>query len=313
MQDKLSSIKNVRELNISITAYRALLILSLLLEKPLTKEEIVNVLKNDFITSNSYSHDTIRVTLNTLKAVGCMISRPTSKNNYKYILLSHPFGFDLTPEQVKCLSLIRENIVKLGDWQLVLSINDLYQKIAAITKNPCYIEIINNAKPMIEINKEILKSLVEYAQNKNRLLIQYKSVEQGIQELEIIPDKIFYESDKLYLWCYLYKYDSYSYLRVDRIKAIKKSSDLAHIIKKESYKAVYSIKGDAISTFKLQDNEKIIETTPQYILIEAEVVNEFKFIQRLLLFGADFKLLNPSRLKEKLISKLESVKQGYLL
>ena len=115
---------NASELNISLTAYRALLVLGLLMDRPMSREEIVNIFKCNNITSKSSSLDTVRVTINTLKAAGCTISRPTSKNNYKYVLLYHPFRIDISDEQIDCLNKIRNNLVQLSDWKLILDIND---------------------------------------------------------------------------------------------------------------------------------------------------------------------------------------------
>lgn len=311
MQDRIAFRKDARELNISITAYRALLILSLLLEKPLSRREIEKALKNDIITSKSFSLDTIRVTLNTLKAVGCVISRPTLKNNYKYILCSHPFGFELTQEQVKCLALIRHNLVNIGDWQLILDINELYKKICSTTKNIYYIESMNNSEPMFDINKELLKAILKCSANKNKMTIEYTSPENGIENLDIIADKVIYESNNLYICCYSFKYNEYTCLRVDKIKSVKEVSLHSHIIEKKEYTAVYKVKGDSVSTYKLIEGEKIIEKTQNYILVEAKVTNEFKFTQRLLSFGQDFLLKSPNELKEKLINKLHLIKHGY--
>lgn len=311
MQDRISLSRTARDLNISITAYRALLILSLLLEKPLTRIEIEKFLKEDPITSKSYSLDTIRVTLNTLKSVGCIISRPTSKNNYKYILFSHPFGLELSQEQLKCLDTIRQNLVNLNDWQIVLNVNELYKKIFSVSKNIYGFDIINDTEPMSDINKELLKKIIKYAENKNKITIEYASPEQGIEKLDIIADKIIYEADKLYICCYSFKYNEYSYLRIDKIKSIKNLSSQSHIIQKNAYSALYMIKGDSVATYKLAEGEKILERTKDYIFVEAKVINEFKFVQRLFSFGSDFILKSPDELKVKLMAKLNLVRQGY--
>lgn len=313
MQDKVSLNKSARELNISITAYRALLILSFLLEKPLTRVEIEKILKEDIITSKSYSLDTIRVTLNTLKLAGCMISRPTSKNNFKYILFSHPFGFELTQEQVKCLASLRQNIVNLGDWQLVLGVNELYKKICSATRNINCLEIISDSEPMVDINKELLKVFIKCSANKNKITLEYVSPEYGVENLDVIADKIIYETNHLYICCYSFKYNEYSYLRIDKIKSVKNIYTQSHIIEKKEIKAIYMIKGDSVSAYKPVDGEKIIEKEQDYILVEAEVANEFKFIQRLLSFGQDFILKSPDELKQKLIAKLDLIRQGYLV
>lgn len=313
MKKANSLINDINELNISLTAYRALLVLGLLMENPLSREEIANIFRENKITSKSFSLDTVRVTINTLKASGCRISRPTMKNKYKYSLLFHPFRIEFSDSQLDCLNEIRNNLVQLGDWQLILTINDFYRKIISKTQNESKMEIIQNAEPLYEVDKSILNTIVEGSVKNKELLIEYHSSQNGIEELRVISDRVFYEDGKLYLWCYSYKYDTYSYLRIDKIKAIKSISLHSKVINNTSYIARYFIKGDSMLVFNPAQNERIIEKTDKKILVEADVLNEFKFIQRLLLLGADFSLVSPDSLKKKLISKLKSIKQGYIL
>jgi predicted DNA-binding transcriptional regulator YafY len=49
------------------------------------------------------------------------------------------------------------------------------------------------------------------------------------------------------------------------------------------------------------------------IMVEAEVLNEFKLIQRLFMLGTDFDIISPYSLKRQVISKLKTIKQGYKL
>ncbi len=301
------------EMNISLTAYRSLLVLGLLMEKPMSRDEIANVFKCNHITSKSFSLDTVRVTINTLKAAGCVISRPTCKNEYKYVLLSHPFRIEISDEQIDCLNQIRKNLSQIGDWQLVLSINDFYNNVVAKTQNESKIELIKNAELLIEIDKTVLKTLSAKSIKNKELIVKYDSPEFGEEELKIIADKIFYEEGKLYLWCYSHKYDSFSYLRVDKIKEVSVVSIASKAIKREEYTVVYKIKGDSFQIFKPEPTERIIERNGSYLVIEALVYNEFKLIQRLLSFGADFYLISPDSLKSKIISKLKTIKQGYVL
>ncbi len=304
---------NVNDLNISLTAYRALLVLGMLMEKPMTRDEIASVFQSNHLICKSSSLDTVRVTINTLKAAGCMISRPTSKNDYKYILLSHPFRIEISDEQIEAMNQIRNNLVQLGDWQLILDINAFYNSVVSKTQNYAKMELVKNAEPLLEIDKTILKNLSDKSVKSREIVIDYDSPEFGLEELKIIGDRIFYEDGKLYLWCYSYKYNSYSYIRVDKIKAIKSISMISKSIDKDSYTAIYKLRGDSISTFSLEHNEHILEEKDSEILVEADVLNEFKFIQRLLSFGIDFEIITPDSLKTKLISKLNSVKQGYYL
>ena len=81
--------------------------------------------------------------------------------------------------------------------------------------------------------------------------------------------------------------------------------------KNSSYKVVYELLGNSKNIFKIQKNEEIISRNTNSIKIEALVDNEFLFIQRLLLFGTDFKIISPDFFREKLIDKIKLIQKGY--
>ena len=79
------------ELNqISLTGMRALILVGLLIKAPRSLEEIKETFINYNIMEKSHSNDIIRIDLNTLRAMGCEISRASIKTNYKYVLTKHP-------------------------------------------------------------------------------------------------------------------------------------------------------------------------------------------------------------------------------
>ena len=84
---------------ISLTGYRTLFVLRLLLEKSRTIDELVEILSHNELASKSISKDTIRLTINTLKNAGCNIKRPCKTNGYKYEILSHPFTLYISKEE----------------------------------------------------------------------------------------------------------------------------------------------------------------------------------------------------------------------
>ena len=95
---------------ISLTGVRAIVILALLNIKPSTFEEIKEFLIESNIVTREYSIDTIRIDLNTLKYIGCDISKATKRTDNKYILRSHPFQLQLSPEEVNTLAKIYKHI-----------------------------------------------------------------------------------------------------------------------------------------------------------------------------------------------------------
>lgn len=302
---------NIIESNISVTAYRALLVLGLLMTRPYSRDEIVKVLKNNPITSRSFSLDTVRVTINTLKASGCMISRPTPKNNYCYTLISHPFGFGISKPQAECLNFVRKNLVNLEDWRLILAINDFYNRIAGKTNDLEIIQLFKNAEPLSDVKKDVLKVLSKETLKGKEVTISYESSNYGLEDLVIIPDKIFYENSKLYLWCFIKKYNDCTYLRFDKIKEVKVVGVEPQVVEKKVYQAFYKIGGDSALTYRPMQNEFDFNRNEDLIEVNVEVENEFKFVQRLLSFGADLIDVKPVSLKKKILFKLEKLLKEY--
>ena len=77
---------------ISLTGYRLLLLLKTLLDGDKTVGELISVLSENEVTKKSISKDTVRLAVSTLKKAGCEIIRPTKANDYHYQLKSQPFS-----------------------------------------------------------------------------------------------------------------------------------------------------------------------------------------------------------------------------
>jgi hypothetical protein len=89
--------------SLNSTAYRIYRILEWLVEKPLTLTEINLKFKADPLIGKVVSSDSILLYMNTLKAIGCEIQRPSPKNSFHYMLLYHPFGMTLTEQHIQLL------------------------------------------------------------------------------------------------------------------------------------------------------------------------------------------------------------------
>ena len=183
--------------------------------------------------------------------------------------------------------------------------------MTSLTLNEEQIDYVNNTQPLKKINKKILNEIANPQIIGKKVQIRYLSPNFGEEDIEVIPQKITYESGKIYLRCYIFKYKTNSLLNVERILKIN-SIDMFNIYNKNSsYKVVYELCGNSKNIFKVQKNEKIISGNTNSIKVEALVDNEFLFIQRLLLFGTDFKIISPDFFREKLIDKIKLIQKGY--
>lgn len=303
--------------NISITAFRIISILNMLLKEPLSEDDLNRKLQENIEGSRNLSKDTICIYINTLRAIGCEISRPTKNNGYKYILKTHSFKLDLSQEEINSLVEVRKYISTLGDWKLAIEVDDLFNQILDIitpeSKN-AFLALKNIALCReIDIEKVLptLDSLEKYCDKNRDILIVYNSPKSGEKEIYVKAEKLTLESGAFYLWGYNYELNETVYLRVDRIKSVNPVS--INKIKKNNHRVEvkYKLTGAAALSFVPSDDEKVVEKTDSYTLVSAKVINKFKFIQDILSYGADCTIVSPENMKKEIILKLKAMAKTY--
>lgn len=307
------------ENNISKTGYRALWVLFKLLESPKSRDELINLFLDDEILTSDCSKDTITITINTLKKAGCVISRPTNKTNHKYVIKQHPFNVCFTREQVDALQSLREYIISFNDLKLLIYLNKLYFKIAHLAPDEESKDTLLYKHPLKNINFNILNELIIYSKIKKQTNICYKSPEHGEENLDFFPEYLTFENKKVNVWGFCPKYNSFSFLRVDRIhrvnlvtfstvNSIQKSSIDFEII-------VYKLKGNSAEFFEADENDKVfnqIDSKGFSLLVETKSNNKFKFYQKILSYGTDCKIVAPESAKHEFSNILKKMKAGYL-
>lgn len=296
---------------ISITGYRTLLFLKLLSEKSFSIDELADILKADKVTSKSTSKDTIRLTINTLKLAGCQFNRPKKTNNYKYLILKHPFHWNISDEEASHLILLRDRFCNSITPEEVVILNEVYEKLISLSANNDYIQKVYESKPLNNLNIDLWKELSKPGIKGKKINITYFSPKYGNESLDVIPHRVSYENSKVYLWCYIFKYEKISILNVERILKINSVSMEQESKVENCYEVEYKLTGNSLLSYKPENYEEIIEQANDYITVKAKVSNEFWFIQRLLLFGSDFKIISPDTFREKLIQKIKQIRKWY--
>lgn len=303
--------ENSKKTWISITGYRILIVLKSLIEKDRSVEELIEILANNSITAKAVSKDTIRLTIKTLKAAGCIFDKPSTANGYKYHLIYHPFALKLTDNEFKVLLQLREKLAENLPFDTVLDINALYKKISMIISDKEQQQTIEDTKPLKDVNETVLYQISNPKLEGKRVQIKYFSPKNGLEDIDIIPQRISYENGKIYLWCYIFKYNTNSMLNIEKIKKISNVNISEDFKVPDYYEVIYKISGNAFQTFEPKEYEQIIKKDEKSMIIKANVANEFWFIQRILLFGCDFNIISPDFFKEKLINKLKLIRKGY--
>ncbi len=296
--------------NISLTAYRAIKILKLLMEKPSTSAEIIEMLKQDEITMRSVSDDTLRVTINSLKAVGCKITRPCPTNNYQYNLLLHPFKVKFNSAEIAILAQIRQYFLDNSKWKTVIELNRFYDLIFAPHCDEENLNLLNKDRPFRKVKPEILQIFYEEKPVKKELVMTYATSSKKVEKINISAEQIFCEAGKLYVIGWYYKRNSFSYFNAEKILEIH-SILPKRDIEKKSIKVIYKVLEEEAAIFKCNSDERIIKQCENEIIVECLATSEFKIIQRLLSFGSDFELMEPTYLRDCLLEKLSKIRARY--
>lgn len=305
-----------KEATISKTGYRALFLLRLLMEGSKTRDEIAEAFSKDPLIAKDLSKDTVTNTVNALRLAGCVITRPNMRTEFKYILTEHPFSIRISKSQVAYLQELRKGVISFCDWQLIDGVNKFYNKICCFVQDDKAREQLKSNHPLKKIDQKVLTDLVRYAKSKKTVNLVYNSAKNGMETLSFIPDFIQFESDKLYVWGYSFKYDNIGYLRIDKIKSVDiiDFSDNSEILDKyfsKITKVTYKLIGESALMFMENRQEKILRKITNGLLIEANVYSEFNFIQKLLSYGADCTIIGPTDFKVKFINIIKELRAGY--
>lgn len=293
----------------SLTGYRTLVILGLLMNSPKSNDEINDYFLNHQYIQEKFSNDTLRIYINSLRAIGCEITRADKSNNQKYELISHPFDYDIPKSQLNAISKLYKSVYEKIDLDEVLSMENFFQKLLSLVKNADTKTFLSNFYFFKHIDKNILRDLLTHCKNKNQIIFLYNSPKSGPKEIEIIADKLSFKSEKLYLWGQNLTHKEYSYFAVERILkilSIKLSKDNKEF---PSIKVIYELKNQ--NDYILKPDENLIEKKEDSLIIEANSKNEFNLMQRILYMADDCKILEPESFKNKLLNKLKSMEKSY--
>ena len=296
---------------ISTTGYRIFIELKSLLESPKTADELIEIIKNNSFLGKKISKDTVRFDINTLKAAGCSISKPSKNNGYKYQLIYHPFKLNISAQELDIFFELRENLCADISVNEVFILNDLYDKIIALTFDNNLIEETANTRILSDIDRNLFMELSNPKLTGKKVQIKYKSPKYDYEDVDVVPIKIVYENKKVYLCAYNYKYKANSLFEMSKIKNINFVSFSNEDILSPVFNVLYAVNNEAVNDFELKSYEKIIERYDNKIVIEAAVSNEFMFIQRLLLLGRNFYIIKPDTFRKKLIEKIKSIQKRY--
>ena len=297
----------------SFSGFKSLLIFSMLVEGPKTYEEIIENIENNEYLKETISKDTIRIYMNSLKKVGCDIKKIYEGRTVKYYISSHPFELKITDAQADSIIKIYKAIsgsIELGDFILL---QNFFDKISEHITNEKLKLQIKNLSPISNLNSSLIKELAKYTKDKTEITILYNAKNsKKKKEITILPDKMHINNHKLYITGYNSEYQNYGEFPVNNIIKIVSVNIDSPKLEIPGLTVTYKYLKTDNTNFEILNNEKIIEETNDYLIIEIFSKNKFEITQRILSFTNKCIVLSPDNYKNEIISCLLKMKEGYI-
>lgn len=295
----------------SFTGFKALILFTLLMESPKSYDEICDYFLNHQYLKEKISVDTLRVYITSLKRVGCEVKRERIDKVSKYSIVAHPFELTLTDEQIQSVIKVYKNVVKNVKLSELIMLEKFFDKLSGFIKNTEFLEAYSKASAFKDTDINLVESLYDCCDKNEQIVIVYNSPNSGTKEIEIIADKLEYVNNKLYLYGTGFEYMQYGSFLVSRIQEIKEIRKVKTIpINIKELKVGYELRNNELN-LQLDDNEKIIQTNKDNVVIEITSSNEFLLRQKLLSYGPDCKILYPEEFRKDFVTRLETMKAGY--
>ena len=296
---------------ISLTGIRSLVLLGLLIQAPRSLEEIRSAFMEYNIMEDSNSDDILRIDLNTLKTMGCEISRADHRTNNKFVLLDHPFKIDVTEDEFKILKRAFNKIKENADVAVLMQYDELFKKISEFVSDKTIKEEFLGLSAFKNYSPEIVKEL-RFACKKNYevKLIYKEPLQKKEIEKEIIAEKLGIKNDKLYLYGIDKNTKGSVYLNIKRILKILSQKDNEDNLSSKPVTVKFFVKEFGYSG--LDDCETIISgDISEGFVIEGKYHNEFYATQRILSFGSKCTVIEPANFKDRIVEVLKRMRDVY--
>jgi predicted DNA-binding transcriptional regulator YafY len=299
------------ELNqISLTGIRAIVLAGLLIMAPRSLDEIRKAFVDLQIMEDENSDDILRIDLNTLKHMGCEISRSSAKTNFKYVLSKHPFSFTITDGELKALKKMYAKVAENASLDMLIAYDELFKKIAAYVCDTDTKEAFLGISELRYFNSQDIKELLlDCKQERTIELLYQKPASKNPERKEVVAQKLVFQNNKMYLYAYDLEKQESVVLNYKRIKSILSRKLKKDGVEMKPVEVTFNL--DGFLSKNLQENETILSSSGKKFTIKGRYHNEFLATQRILSFGSKCTVTEPVEFKNVIISKLKEMRKNY--
>lgn len=295
---------------VSLTGMRALVLMGLLIVKPRSLEEIREEFINLRIMEKSHSNDILRIDLNTIRIMGCEVSRACKKTNFKYVLTKHPFELKVAEEEIETLKNVYNFATQKADLRTIMEYDELLKKIAFHICDDESKEALLGVSALRYYDIKMIKDLIVDCKHNTTLDLMYKKPTNmnDVRKI-VVAQELVYKNDKIYLYGYDLNKQESIVLHLRRITAIRARKLEKQNIESNQFKIRFVVKN--ILPEELEGNEDIVNSSVDGYVVEGAYHNEFLATQRVLSLGSRCVVLEPVEFKNSVINKIKEMRKNY--
>jgi predicted DNA-binding transcriptional regulator YafY len=314
------------------TAYRIFKLLQWLIGSPLSLDELNARFRADPRIGRGVSSDSVWLYVNTLKALGCRVRRPSPRNGFCYEMISHPFGLTLSEERQETLAMAKAHAQRSFSHQDMLVLDRLLKKIirhSNVSSPQDSIDVLFRQSRSFDMEaiREHIRVLEDGLAEEALFRVRYRSPLQGEESFVFLPELLYYEQGVVYVRGDRSDLPGPSSLRVDRIAALQELESEAvrmairerRLHKIEVRLRLFVPEPESWPGLGLDkrhgvygENRIYVNRTGRLFVETLLQVRDFFYLQqRLLAGGHAFQILSPEGFRDSVRQTLESMLRFY--
>ena len=313
------------------TAYRIFKLLEWLIDSPLTVEALNQRFINDPGIGKAVSSDSVWLYINTLKALGCVIRRPSLRNGFAYEMLSHPFNLTIDETQLETLAQAKIVAQRHFAHPEMLALDSLLRKLVSqgtLSGVSDLVERLFVQSRSLDSQecRQRIDQLEQAILEESLLKVTYVSPLKGEEVFQFLPESLFYRQGVVYARGERPEYPDSSSLRVDRMLSLSPLEDdglRAQLAARQQRKVEIVLKvmvnsPQAFQGFCLDPNQGVyqesrlwVDGPHPYYEVRLLVRDFFYLKQTLLSLGLPFVVMAPEAFKQDMLATLRGVLDFY--
>ena len=284
------------------TGLRILEVLKILLEKNLSKIELIEKLKENDSVENVYSQEAFLKYFNTFELSGLKLNKFQGKYSLNNALLKT----NLSKKEQEMLIFLINSITKLNNKSEEEIMKNFFLKIDKYVGIDLNNELNNiaNKETSIQnsnIRNNIIATLKNLIYEEQRVNITYKK-KDNTEETDTFELKEIIEKDNcIYIVCYSPLLGRNRKININSIKSL---NQLPQKISGVCYlnSIVFEVYGRLASLYRLKPSEKVIDFSNNHLTISNTEEDKDSLLLRLLKYGENCKIIRPKSLQEEFIN-----------